>query len=264
VKPYLMESEEEARRLVAQAQSNPVSAHLVATGLSAGHHALDAGCGPGVITEAMALQGGPSGSVVGMDLSPERLSEARARCEPLANCRFVRANVCSTGLPDASFDYVWSQFLFEYLPQPQVALAELLRVTRPGGRVVVADVDGVGLFNWPFPPEIEQGFHTLVRAVASATGFDIHVGRKMFHLFRRAGLQDVRVHLAPLWVVAGAAEARLVEDWAIRLQTLEAVAAPAFGGVTPYRAFSQAYLALLSDADTLKYSVLLVTEGKKP
>ena len=50
MKSYLMESEEEARRLVAQAQAHPVLPHLVATGLSEGQHALDAGCGPGVIT----------------------------------------------------------------------------------------------------------------------------------------------------------------------------------------------------------------------
>jgi SAM-dependent methyltransferase len=258
-----MESEREAQRLVLQAQANPVVQHLRATGLAEGQVALDAGCGPGVITEVMASLVGTSGSVLGLDLSAERLEDARARCAHLGNCRFLQADVGNTGLADAAFDYVWSQFLFEYLPQPERALTELIRVTRPGGRVVVSDVDGVGMFNWPWPPALQEGFQKLVVAL-SAGGFDIHVGRKMFHLFRRAGLQDVRVHLAPLWVVAGSADARLVQDWEIRLRTLEAVAAPSFGGTDAYRKFSRAYMELLCDPDALKYSVLLVTEGRKP
>jgi ubiquinone/menaquinone biosynthesis C-methylase UbiE len=258
-----MESEEEARRLVAQAQAHPVLPHLVATGLSEGQHALDAGCGPGVITSVMAHRVGPSGRVVGLDLSPERLAEARAWCAPLSQCDFVQADIRTSGLPDASFDYVWSQFVLEYLPRPEVAVAELLRVTRPGGRVVVSEIDGVGLFNWPMSPVVQEGIPQFLKALAS-TGFDIHVGRKLYHLFRHAGLTDVRVHVSPLWVVAGVADARLVQDWSIRLQTLEPLAAPTFGGLDAYRQFSQAYLDLLCDGDALKYSVLLVTEGRKP
>ncbi len=259
---YLMESEVEARRLAEQARALPVHQHLVATGLSEGMAALDAGCGPGLITSLMGSLVGPRGSVVGLDLHPQRLEEARAACAHLPQCRFERGDVRQTGLPDASFDYVWSQYVFEYLPDPVPALAELLRVTRPGGRVVVADVDGLGLHNWPFPPEVEEGCRTFMAALAAAK-FDLFVGRKMFHLYRQAGLEDVRVHLAPVWVVAGAADARLLQDWTLRFSTLEPVVAPAFGSVEAYRAFSARYLALLSDPDALKYAVLLITEGRK-
>jgi ubiquinone/menaquinone biosynthesis C-methylase UbiE len=258
-----MESEEESRRLVAQAEAHPVLEHLVATGLSEGQVALDAGCGPGVITSVMASRVGPSGKVVGLDVSAERLAEARSFCAPLPQCGFVQADLRSSGLPDACFDYVWCQFVLEYLPRPELALAELVRMTRPGGRVVVSDVDGVGMLNWPMSPVVQEGIPKFLKALGS-TGFDIHVGRKMYHLFRQAGLQDVRVRLSPLWVVAGVADSRLVQDWSIRLQTLESVAAPAFGGMDAYRAFSRAYLDLLCDEDALKYSVLLVTEGRKP
>jgi hypothetical protein len=98
---------------------------------------------------------------------------------------------------------------------------------------------------------------------AAATGYDPHVGRKMFHLFRAAGLQDVRVHLTHLSMVPGAADARLLEDWAIRFQTLEPLVAPAFGGKTSYWAFCERYMGMLRDPDTLKYAVVLITEGRK-
>ncbi len=259
---YLMESEAEARRLAQQALTLPARTQLGLTGLAPGMVALDAGCGPGVITELMADIVGPTGSTVALDLSPERLAEARARCERLTQCRFVQADVRETGLPAASFDYTWCQFVFEYLPNPELALAELIRVTRPGGRVVVTDMDGIGDLNWPFPADLQADFQKLATAVA-ATGFDMRVGRKVFHMFRRAGLEEVRVHLSPLWLVAGAADARLLEDWTLRLRVLEPVAAPAFGGVAAYRAFGDRYLGMLGDPDTLKYSVFLMTEGRK-
>lgn len=259
---YLMESTAEAQRLAAQARALPVHGHLLTTGLAPGMKALDAGCGPGVITAVMAEVVGPQGSVLGVELHPQRLEEARAHCAPLPQCSFLQADIRRTGLASDTFDYVWCQFVLEYLRDPQVALAELIRVTRPGGRVVISEVDEPGRHVWPCPPEIEEGLARFNAAVAAA-GMDLQLGRKLFHLFRQAGLEQIRVHLAPLWVVAGEADARLLNDWKQRFATLEPVVAPAFGGVEPYRASCERYLALLSDPDALKYSVLLITEGRK-
>ncbi len=259
---YLMESQAEARRLAEQARALPVHGHLLTTGLAPGMNALDAGCGPGVTTAVMAEVVGPQGSVVGVDLHPQRLAEARAHCAPLPQCSFLQADVRKLELASDSFDYVWCQFVIEYLRDPEVALAELLRVTRQGGRLVISEVDSLGLQNWPTSPELEAGARIFTEAVAAA-GFDLNMGRKVFHLFRRAGLEQIRVHLTPLWVVAGTADARLLSDWQQRFTTLEPLVAPAFGGGAAYWAFCQRYLELLSDPDALKYSVLLITEGQK-
>ncbi|MDY7225278.1 methyltransferase domain-containing protein [Hyalangium rubrum] len=259
---YLMESEAEARRLAEQAKALPVHGHLITTGLAPGMKALDAGCGPGIISAVMGERVGPQGSVLGVDLHPQRLAEARAHCAALPQCSFKQGDVRKMDLPSDTFDYVWCQFVLEYLPDPQGALAELIRVTRPGGRVVVSDVDGMGQLNWPFPAELEADGRKFA-AVVAAAGFDLHVGRKMFHFYRKAGLEQIRVHLAPTWLVAGAADARLLDDWRQRFATLEPLMVPAFGGKEAYSAFCERYLGLLSDPDALKYSVLLITEGQK-
>lgn len=259
---YLMESEAEARRLIEQARALPVRPHLLSTGLQPGMRVLDAGCGPGVVTSILAELVGPTGKVTGVDLHAPRLAEARATCAALPQCHFLQADIRAMDLPGDTFDYVWCQYVLEYLPDPERALAEFLRVAKPGGRVVVADVDGLGHLNWPCPPELEEGMRTFHRAVKDA-GVDLHIGRKLFHLFRQAGLQEVRVHLAPLWMVAGAADARLLSDWRQRFETLEPALAPAYGGAAAYQAFCEGYLRLLSDPDALKYSVLLITEGQK-
>jgi SAM-dependent methyltransferase len=261
---YVMESAAEAQRLLAQEQSLGFSrAILLATGLKPGDRALDAGCGPGGIAEAMAELVGEPGQVTGIDLNAERIREASTRNAHRPWLRFLQADVRRTGLPDASVDYTWSQYVFEYLPDRDVALAELMRVTRPGGKVVVSEIDGLGFQNWPFPEHLREGTQRIVDALA-ARGFDLHVGRKLFSEFRRAGLQNVRVHLLPFYLVPGAADERLMKDWEIRFSALEAVAAPAFGGLEAYQTHCREYLRMLADPEGFKYAVTLVTEGTRP
>ncbi|WP_426750848.1 methyltransferase domain-containing protein [Myxococcus sp. Y35] len=259
---YLMESAQEVGRLKAQASATSYADRLRLTGLSAGHTALDVGCGPGIITSEMLDVVGPEGRVVGIEPQAEHLAAARALLGDRPNVELLQGALPDTRLPSNRFDYVWCQYVFEYLGEQAAALEELVRVVRPGGRVVVADIDGVGLWNWPFPEDLQEESQKLLAALRAAR-FDLHAGRKLFHLFRKAGLEDVRVHISPFYVAAGAVDARLHEDWVIRFRTLRPLAAPFFGGAEPYDAFCQRFMALLDDADTLKYAMVLTTEGVK-
>ena len=95
----------------------------------------------------------------------------------------------------------------------------------------------------------------------SKTGFDIHVGRKMFSLFRQAGLREVEVRLWPLYIAAGRADRRLIDDWQQRFAALRPLAVSAFGTEAAWDAFCRGALELFASPDALKYSVLLVTTG---
>ncbi len=259
---YLMESAQEVERLQAQASATSYADRLRLTGLRPGDTALDVGCGPGVITSEMLDIVGPTGHVVGIEPQAEHLAAARALLEGHPNVSLLQGALPQTRQPSDHFDYIWCQYVFEYLGEQDSALAELVRVVKPGGRVVVADIDGVGLWNWPFPEDLQQESQKLLAALRAAR-FDLHAGRKLFHLFRKAGLEDVRVHISPFYVAAGAVDARLHEDWVIRFRTLRPLAEPYFGGPGPYDAFCQRFMALLDDADTLKYAMVLTTEGVK-
>jgi ubiquinone/menaquinone biosynthesis C-methylase UbiE len=260
---YILESVDETRRLLAQERASDVRHILQLTGLKAGDRALDAGCGPGGILEVIAEQVGPGGRAVGLDLSEERLEEARRLLSGRGNVSLMRADVRSTGLGEGEFDYTWSQYVLEYLPDRQKALAELVRVTRPGGKVVVSEIDGQGLNNWPFEERLRVSAEKFLRAMGR-TGFDVFVGRKLYSEFRQAGLKEVRVHLFPQYVIAGVADARMMADWETRFSALESLVAQELGGLEAYRELSREYLRMLADPEALKYSVLLVTEGTRP
>jgi SAM-dependent methyltransferase len=260
---YLMESPREAERLLAQEAASESTTRLLAAGLRSGDIALDAGCGAGAVTAVMAALVGERGRVDAVDLSTERLDQARLHGQGLSNVIFRQAAIQRLPFEAGTFDFVWSQYVLQYLPDRAHALQELIRVARAGGRIAIAEVDGAGLANWPFAPELELGYRKLMEVVG-ARGFDLFVGRKLFTMFKTLGLTQVKVNLYPQYVAAGAADAAMLHDWQIRLETLAEVATPTFGSVRAYREFAEGFLALLADDQSLKYAVQLVTVGRKP
>lgn len=257
-----MEAPDEGRRLLAQEEANPSLRRLLDAGLATGLRVVDVGCGAGAVLPAILAVIGEGGALTAVEPNAARLAEARAVVGAAKNASFVQAGLPATGLPGASFDFVWSQFVFEYLADPGAALAECVRLARPGGKVVVSDIDSVGLGVWPVPEEIARGTGRFLAALAR-TGFDLEVGRKLFTLFRRAGLREIRVHLSPLYICAGAADQRLLDDWRQRFAVLEPIAGPMFEGPGAYARFCSAYLDLLADSDALKFATVLVTEGTR-
>ncbi|HEX5027393.1 MAG TPA: class I SAM-dependent methyltransferase [Gaiellaceae bacterium] len=111
---------ERVRRLLAPFSGNEV--------------ALDAGCGTGSLTFALA---GFVAEVVGADTNAEYLEAGRAAAPE--NVRFVEGDVMALPFGYAEFDLVCCHRVLHHVRRPELAVAELARVTRPGGRVFVAD-----------------------------------------------------------------------------------------------------------------------------
>ncbi|WP_433600228.1 methyltransferase domain-containing protein [Nocardia sp. CA-135953] len=115
------------------------------TGAAPGDHAVDIGCGPGQLVRGLADRVGPAGRVIGIDPSQEMIDYASGRAAP--NCRFEVGAAQSLTLPDASVDVVTSTFVMHHIPQAQrtAALAQMFRVLRPGGRLLLADTHPTGI-----------------------------------------------------------------------------------------------------------------------
>jgi SAM-dependent methyltransferase len=97
-------------------------------------HCLDVGCGAGALALALAPH---VADVVGVDRVPELLELARERAP--ANATFVEGDAEHLTFGDASFDLTGTLRTLHHVPRPELVLAELTRVTRPGGRVLVID-----------------------------------------------------------------------------------------------------------------------------
>jgi arsenite methyltransferase len=112
-----------------------------ALGARSGERIVDVGCGPGFYVDELAEQVGNAGSVAGVDPSAPMLEVAARRTAARSNVAFHQGDAGALPLPDGGFDAVLCVQVLEYVEDIGGALRELRRVVRPGGRVVVWDVD---------------------------------------------------------------------------------------------------------------------------
>jgi SAM-dependent methyltransferase len=120
---------------------------------SPGDSALDLGCGAGLDALLTAREVGPAGSVIGLDFSPAMIDKATAgaREAGLVNTRFVCASAAEAPFEDDSFDLITFNGILNLSPDKDAILREIVRLLRPGGRLVFAEIvlehpiDGVAL-----------------------------------------------------------------------------------------------------------------------
>ncbi|MFH7598517.1 methyltransferase domain-containing protein [Streptomyces racemochromogenes] len=107
-----------------------------ACGIGPGDRVLDAGCGTGRALTPLRAAVGPSGTVLGVDLTAPMLAAAR-RAGRGADGTLLRADVARLPLRDGVLDAVFAAGLVAHLPDPAANLGELARVVRPGGRLAL-------------------------------------------------------------------------------------------------------------------------------
>ncbi|BCB90688.1 class I SAM-dependent methyltransferase [Phytohabitans suffuscus] len=117
------------------------AAAVAEAGIAPGGVVVDAGCGTGRALPALRDAVGPTGTVVGLDLTPQMLSVARPRAGA-AGASLVLGDAHHLPIAGASVDAVFAAGLITHLPDPGVGLAELARITRPGGRLVLFHPSG--------------------------------------------------------------------------------------------------------------------------
>ncbi len=104
----------------------------------AGERWLDVACGPGLVARALAPG---TGSVVGVDLTPAMVEVGRREAEAagLRNVSFAVGDATALEFGDGAFDGAVTRFSLHHIPMPGRVVAEMARVVKPGGAVVVAD-----------------------------------------------------------------------------------------------------------------------------
>ena len=154
---------------------------------------LDAGCGTGEISSRLA-ELFPRARVLGVDIEDRHLDLARARYARLApRLAFEHRSIFELGLPDRAFDLVVCRHVIHAVPYPERVLAELARVTRPGGRLHLIPEDyGMLHFERGTPDPLD--FWAEVPAkFGAASGTDLYAGRHTYRMLARLGLADVTV-----------------------------------------------------------------------
>jgi SAM-dependent methyltransferase len=161
--------------------------HLQRVGITTGWHCLEVGAGSPSIPIWMAEQVGTNGSVLVTDINTRFLD---TMSHP--SIKVAQHDIAHDPLPDAHFDLVHARLVLIWVPQREHTLRRIVQALKPGGWLVVEDFDGLSM-----PPDPTfDGPEVLVRVyqamhLAIRTRTDYFLGRRLQHLLRAIGLDDV-------------------------------------------------------------------------
>ena len=160
-------------------------------GLTPQSRVLDVACGTGEVTCRIAAVL-KSGSVLGVELNDSLLNIARERAIDTSgkNVAFRKGNVYSLNRTD-KFDFAYARFLFQHLNRPLTALRSIRNTVRPGGRVLLVDVDDRDLICVPGNSEFSDFLADAAR-YQKQNGGNRMIGRALPELARQAGFCDIR------------------------------------------------------------------------
>lgn len=258
---YFMDHVQEARRLAEKVDARTWVPAYLAEHLPQGGQVLDVGCGPGVIAAEVARRDIKT-VVVGCDASVDRIAEANLNLRDFPLASGVHGDALQLPFAADRYDLVYSRFLLEYLGERERAVAEMVRVTRPGGRVLIQDLDGQLIWHYPVDATLQAGLERVL-AFLQSTGFDPFVGRKLFHLAHAAGLKNLQVRAEPYHLIAGRADQHTMDLWTMKLDIAEAATTHALGSLEAALELKRRFLDYLQRDDTMTYSTVFTVSGVK-
>lgn len=164
--------------------------------LTEGLTCLDIGCGGGNVSFILADIVGENGKVLGIDLDEKIINLARQDCQEkkIRNVDFLKADVQSFS-NEYHYDIIYSRFLLTHLSNPHTILQQMFNLLKPGGRMIIEDIEFSGHFSYPICSAFQQYVQTYQKVVKQKGG-DPDIGPKLPHLLKEVGLKNVKLNVA--------------------------------------------------------------------
>ena len=161
-------------------------APLVAAQVKTGETVLDLGSGAGFDAFIAAQAVGPEGRVIGVDMTPEMIAQARQNAAKagVENVEFRHGFIEEMPVEDGIVDVLISNCVINLSPDKPAVFREAFRVLRPGGRLAVSDI----VLTAPLPPAVAENIAAYVGCVAGASLLEDYLG-----YMKEAGFEDIQI-----------------------------------------------------------------------
>lgn len=192
---YIHGTDEEEQKRLAKLNSLTNAAFIEYLGDLDNLNVCDFGCGLGLVVKDIASKF-KGVNITGMEVSEEQLEQARKNNTGSENVEFIQTDVLNNYIPDNTFDVTYCRYVLEHLSDPVEGIKEMLRITKPGGKIICQEND---LYNGLIYPEIE-GYadlrEKLCRLQIEFNG-DPYIGRKLYSFLKEGGAENIQLDYAP-------------------------------------------------------------------
>jgi len=262
---YMMESDEEARRLDMKTVPKTVQEHALWAGLKPGMRVADLGCGSGKTSYYLNKLAQPGGETVGADIAQQRIDFATSTYQA-DGLSFTQKDVREDLSDLGQFDFIWIRFVLEYyLSESFDIVKNLTKILKPGGILCLADLDYNCLTHFGLPERLDSAVRGMMTMVEEKANFDPYVGRKLYSYLYDLGFQDIDMHLAPHHLIFGELNEVDAFNWTLKVQSRGVKAAYKFdqyeGG---YDEFFDEFKRAFGDPRRFTYTPIILCRGRKP
>lgn len=250
---YILESDHEAKRLEIQKEISAYSISEELEGVSFQNKTvLDAGCGGGDVSHFI-LSNFQNVDLVGCDLSDIRVAHAQKK-NPKG--KFFQSNLNKIGLEDNSVDLIVCRYVFEYLKDPISVLSEFKRVLKPGGEVLLIDIDGI--FTNFYTKD--EGFNKKLKIVSSLLEVDLFAGRKLPALMGLSHFKSIQTKMTSHHF-KGQDLKREIRNYQLRFKAIEDQLKEILGSKNA-KIFENQYLHFLEDPSSVLFFNKFIVKGE--
>jgi len=202
-----------------------------------------------------------------LDGSKSRLREAEKQVgqRTALELQFLECDLRAIPLADATADYIFCRFVFEYLPDPEAVFEELLRIAKPGGKIVIGDLDCNCLIHFPLADELQKNLEEMIAALHQSGVFDPYMGRKLYSYFHERRLKEIFVHSFTHHLFYGDLSPEDSFNWSEklgRMRDLQEEGRIHFS--FDAGRFQRDFLAFLKQPGRFSYTPYFLVEGVKP
>src|SRR5438477_10932793 len=184
-------------------------------GLRDGMSILEVGSGPGFVTELL-LALCPHSHITCVEIDPDLIIPAEQYLQSRGlqgRYSIVQGDLMKMDLPDDTFDFALASIVFQHLRDPLGAVEEIRRVLKPGGRLVINDIDiGLGEIVEPFNPEADA-IEAKLHESRSLRGGNPRIGRRLWRLLAAAGYVNIDLEVVPIHTDKVGIEAIFSTEW---------------------------------------------------
>ncbi|MGO8692780.1 MAG: class I SAM-dependent methyltransferase [Rectinemataceae bacterium] len=261
---YIMESDDEEKRLEIKTVRSVVEDFARRAGLGPGMRVVDAGCGAGLTTSILRGIVGDSGSATGVDSSLERIERARGRYGD-ERTAFAQRDFREPLEGLGTFDFVWVRFALEYYRAECFEIVRnLASLLKEGGILCLVDLDHNSLSHYGISPRLENALASAMCQLEEKANFDPYAGRKLYSHLHRMEFRDINVEVRAHHLIYGELREADEYNWEKKIEVLSRrlkIDLPGYSGPEEFR---EDFMAFFRDPARFTYTPVIAAWGRKP